>query len=246
MLYCEKCDKWVEHYPMFGRKQHCLICNSKLRKEFKIKIDISKLEKQMRIRDDLAENPDIQPSIQCDKCHEWIEYNYYSGYGHRCSGRAEEIRRAAHRMFCSVNSLQDRDARFFGMYNLANDLDSASVVYDPKPNKPSRKDVEMNNRKREQVKQLVMAINYAKERILYLERLKRKDDYDILIKDNTNNTEPEVIENGYEIINQIIYSYKQSLENYNKELDELLTPETTGSEQYVPPKDKRWFWGHIC
>ena len=81
-----------------------------------------------------------------------------------------------------------------------------------------------------------------KKRILYLERLKRKDDYDILIKDNTNNTEPEVIENGYEIINQIIYNYKQSLENYNKELDELLTPETTGSEQYVPPENKRWRW----
>lgn len=100
----------------------------------------------------------------------------------------------------------------------------------------------MNNRKREQVKQLVMAIDYAKKRILYLERLKRKDDYDILIKDNTNNTEPEVIENGYEIINQIIYNYKQSLENYNKELDELLTPETTGSEQYVPPKRKIYPW----
>lgn len=42
MLYCEKCDKWVEHYPMFGRKQRCLICNSKLRKE--PKIDISKLD----------------------------------------------------------------------------------------------------------------------------------------------------------------------------------------------------------
>lgn len=96
MLYCERCGEWVEHYPMFGRKQRCLICNSKLRKEFKIKIDISKLEKQMRIRDDLAENPDIQPSVQCDKCHKRIKYNYYSGYGHRCSGRAEEIRRAAH------------------------------------------------------------------------------------------------------------------------------------------------------
>jgi hypothetical protein len=243
MLYCEKCGEWVEYYPMLGRKQHCLICNSKLRKEFKIKIDISKLEKQMRIRDALAEKPDIQPSIQCDKCHKWIEYNYCSGYSHRCSGRADEIRRAAHKRLYSTKSLKNRDAQIFEMYNLANDLDSASVVYDPTANKPSRKDVEMNNRKREQVKQLVMAINYAKERILYLERLKRKDDYDILIKDNTNNTEPEVIENGYEIINQIIYSYKQSLENYNKELDELLTPETTGNEQYVPPKDKRWFWG---
>jgi len=45
MLYCEKCDEWVEYYPMFGRKQRCLICNSKLRKESKVKIDIPKLEK---------------------------------------------------------------------------------------------------------------------------------------------------------------------------------------------------------
>lgn len=155
----------------------------------------------------------------------------------------EDAREAAHRRFYSINSLQNRDARFFGMYDLAGDLDSASVVYDPTANKLSRKDVEMNNRKREQVKQLVMAIDYAKKRILYLERLKRKDDYDVLIRDNTNDTEPEVIENGYEIINKIIYNYQQSLENYKKELDELLTPETTRIERYVPPKDKRWFWG---
>ena len=180
--------------------------------------------------------------IQCDKCHKWIEYEYYFGYSHRCSGRAKEIRKAAHRRLYSINSLRNRDTQIFGMHDLANDLDSVSVVYDPTANKLLRKEIEMNNRKREQVKQLVMAIDYAKKRILYLERLKRKDDYDILIKDNTNNTEPEVIENGYEIINQIVYNYRQSLERYNKELDELLTPETTGNEQYVPPKDKRWRW----
>lgn len=185
----------------------------------------------------------IDNSIVCDKCHKRIEYSYSSGYGHRCSGRAKEIRKAAHRRLYSINSLQNRDAQIFGMHDIVSDLDSVSVVYDPKPNKLLRKEIEMKNRKREQVKQLVMAIDYAKKRILYLERLKRKDDYDILIKDNTNNTEPEVIENGYEIINQIVYSYQQSLEKYNKELDELLASETTGNEQYVPPKDKRWFWG---
>nr|DAN60773.1 MAG TPA: hypothetical protein [Caudoviricetes sp.] len=100
----------------------------------------------------------------------------------------------------------------------------------------------MNNRKREQVERLVRSIDHAEKRILYLERLKSKDNYDVLIRDNISNTEPEVIENGYEIINQIIHSYRQSLERYNKELDELLTPETTGNEQYVPPKDKRWRW----
>ena len=57
-------------------------------------------------------------------------------------GRAEEIRRAAHKRFYSINSLQNRDARFFEMYNLADDLDSASIVYDPTANKLSRKDIE--------------------------------------------------------------------------------------------------------
>ena len=100
----------------------------------------------------------------------------------------------------------------------------------------------MNNRKRDQVERLVRSIDRAKERISYWEKLRGSSGYDILIRDNISNTEPEVIENGYEIINQIIYSYKQSLENYNKELDDLLAPETTGNEQYVPPKDKRWRW----
>lgn len=181
-------------------------------------------------------------SIQCNKCHKRIKYDRYYGYSHYCSGRVKDIYRAAHKRLCSVNSLQNRDAQIFGMHDIADDLNSASVVYNPEVAKLLRKDVEMNNRKREQVKQLVMAIDYAKKRILYLERLKRKDDYDVLIRDNTNDTEPEVIDNGYEIINQIIHSYRQSLERYNKELDELLTPETTGNEQYVPPKDKRWRW----
>lgn len=242
MLYCEKCGEWVEYYPMLGRKQHCLMCNSKLRKEFKIKIDISKLEKQMRIRDALAEKPDIQPSIQCDKCHKWIEYNYCSGYSHRCSGRADEIRRAAHKRLYSINSLQNRDARFFEIYNLANDLDSAIVVYDPKPNKPLRKDVEMNNRKRDRIENLVRSIDHVKERISYWERLRGSAGYDILIRFDTSNKEPKVVEYGDDIVGQIINNYKRDLERYDKKLDELLTPETTGSEQYVPPKRKRYPW----
>ena len=82
----------------------------------------------------MAKN-ESKPSIQCDKCHKWIKYNYCSGYSHRCSGRAEEIRRAARKRLRSVNSLQNRDAQIFGMYDIANDLDSASVVYDPTANK---------------------------------------------------------------------------------------------------------------
>lgn len=242
MLYCEKCGEWVEYYPMLGRKQHCLMCNSKLRKEFKIKIDISKLEKQMRIRDASTENPDIQPSIQCDKCHKWIEYNYCSGYSHRCSGRADEIRRAAHKRLYSTKSLKNRDAQIFEIYNLANDLDSAIVVYDPKPNKPLRKDVEMNNRKRNRIENLVRSIDHVKERISYWKRLRGSSGYDILIKDNTGSREPEVVKHQGDVIGYIINSYRQDLQRYNKELDDLLAPDTTGNEQYVPPKRKIYPW----
>jgi hypothetical protein len=116
------------------------------------------------------------------------------------------------------------------------------LVYDPEADKLLRKDIEMNNCKREQVERLVRSIDRAEKRILYLERLKRDDDYDIIIRHKAGIREPEVIENGYEIINQIIHNYRQSLERYNKELDELLAPETTGNQQYIPPKDKRWRW----
>ena len=96
--------------------------------------------------------------------------------------------------------------------------------------------------KRDQIKRLVRSIDHAEKRILYLNMLKRNDNCDILIRDKTNINQSQIIENGYEIINQIVYNYKQSLENYNKVLDDLLAPETTGNEQYVPPKDKRWRW----
>lgn len=183
-----------------------------------------------------------KPSIRCNKCHKRIKYDRYYGYSHYCSGRVKDIYRAAHKRLCSINSLRNRDAQIFGMRDIANDLDSVSVVYDPTANKLLRKDIEMNNRKREQVKQLVMAIDYAKKRILYLERLKRNDDYDVLIRDNINNTEPEVIENGYEIINQIIHNYRQSLERYNKQLDELLAPNTIENKQHVLPEGKIYPW----
>jgi hypothetical protein len=139
-----------------------------------------------------------------------------------------------------VRFLRNLGAQIFGMYDLAGDLDSASVMYDPTANKLLKKDIGMNNHKKDRIKDLVRSIDHAKERILYFERLKRNDDYVIVIEHKPNDRAPEIIKNGYEIINQIIYSYKQSLENYNKDLDELLTPETTGNEQYVPPKDKRW------
>ena len=183
-----------------------------------------------------------KPSIQCDKCHKRIKYDRYYGYSHYCSGRVKDIHRAARKRLCSINSLRNRDAQIFGMRDIANDLNSASVVYNPETDKRIRKEIEMNNRKREQVERLVRSIDRVEKRVLYFERLKRNDDYDILIRDNTNDTEPEVVENRHEIINQIIYSYRQSLEKYNKDLDELLAPETTGNQQYIPPKDKRWRW----
>ncbi len=96
--------------------------------------------------------------------------------------------------------------------------------------------------KKDQIKRLVKSIDHAEKRILYLEMLKRNDNCDILIRDKTNINQSQIIENGYEIINQIIHSYRQNLEEYNKELDELLAPETTGNEQHVPSKDNRWSW----
>ena len=106
----------------------------------------------------------IDNSIVCGKCHKLIVYNCHSGYSHRCSGLAEEIYGAANIRFCSVNSFQNRDAQIFGMHDIVSDLDSVSMMYDPTANKLLRKDNEMNNRKREQVKQLVMAIDYAKKK----------------------------------------------------------------------------------
>ena len=203
MLYCEKCDKWVEHYPMFGRKQRCLICNSKLRKESKIKIDISKLEKQMRIRDALTENLDVKPSIQCDKCHKRIKYNYYYGYSHRCSGRADEIRRAAYKRLYSTKSLKNRDAQIFGMYDIANDLDSASIVYNPKANKLSIKDIEMNNQQEQQALSRIQEIledfeddgniEYAKLALLDVVRQHRREVKSAYLKLVHADSKPDLI-----------------------------------------------------
>lgn len=181
-------------------------------------------------------------SIQCNKCHKRIKYDRYYGYSHYCSGRVKDIYRAAHKRLCSVNSLQNRDAQIFGMHDIADDLNSASVVYNPEVTKLLRKDVEMNNRKRDRIENLVRSIDHAKERISYWERLRGSDRYDALIIFNIVNGKPEVVKYGDDIVKQVINNYKRDLERYNKELDELLTPETTGNEQYLPPKNKRWRW----
>ena len=90
----------------------------------------------------MAKN-ESKPSIQCNKCHKRIKYDRYYGYSHYCSGRVKDIYRAAYKKFCSINSIQNRDVQFFGMRDLANDLDYASVVYDPEADKLLRKEIEM-------------------------------------------------------------------------------------------------------
>jgi len=90
----------------------------------------------------MAKN-ESKPSIQCNKCHKRIKYDRYYGYSHYCSGRVKDIYRAARKRLCSVNSLQNRDAQIFGMYAIADDLNSASVVYDPEADKLLRKEIEM-------------------------------------------------------------------------------------------------------
>lgn len=84
-----------------------------------------------------------RPSIQCNKCRKRIKYDRYYGYSHYCSGRVKDIYRAARKRLRSVNSLQNRDAQIFGMSDIANDLNSASVVYNPETDKRIRKEIEM-------------------------------------------------------------------------------------------------------
>lgn len=90
----------------------------------------------------MAKN-ELKPSIQCNKCHKRIKYDRYYGYSHYCSGRVKDIYRAARKRLRSVNSLQNRDAQIFGMHDIADDLNSASVVYNPEADKRLRKEIEM-------------------------------------------------------------------------------------------------------
>lgn len=84
-----------------------------------------------------------RPSIHCNKCHKWIKYDYYYGYSHYCSGRVKDIYRVARKRLLSINSLRNRHAQIFGMSDIANDLNSASVVYNPETDKRIRKEIEM-------------------------------------------------------------------------------------------------------
>lgn len=86
---------------------------------------------------------ELKPSIHCNKCHKWIKYDYYYGYSHYCSGRVKDIYRVARKRLLSINSLRNRHAQIFGMYDIAEDLNSASVVYNPEADKRIRKEIEM-------------------------------------------------------------------------------------------------------
>lgn len=86
---------------------------------------------------------ELKPSIHCNKCHKWIKYDYYYGYSHYCSGRVKDIYRVARKRLLSINSLRNRHAQIFGMYDIAEDLNSASVVYNPETDKRIRKEIEM-------------------------------------------------------------------------------------------------------
>lgn len=86
---------------------------------------------------------ELKPSIHCNKCHKWIKYDYYYGYSHYCSGRVKDIYRVARKRLLSINSLRNRHAQIFGMSDIANDLNSASVVYNPETDKRIRKEIEM-------------------------------------------------------------------------------------------------------
>lgn len=100
----------------------------------------------------------------------------------------------------------------------------------------------MNDFRRCRIENLVRSIDHAKERISYWEKFNQYGGYDILIRLNISNKEPEVVKYEDDIVKQIIDNYKRDLERYNKRLDELLNPDATGNDQYELPKKRRWFF----
>ena len=103
----------------------------------------------------------------------------------------------------NINSLQNRDARFFEMYNLADDLDSASIVYNPKANKLSIKDVEMNNQQEQQALSRIQEIledfeddgniEYAKLALLNIVRQHRREVKSAYLKLVHADSKPDLI-----------------------------------------------------
>ena len=67
----------------------------------------------------------------------------------------------------------------------------------------------MNNRKRRRIENLVRSIDRVKERISYWEKFNQYGGYDILIRLNISNKEPEVVKYEDDIVKQIINNYKR-------------------------------------
>lgn len=80
----------------------------------------------------------------------------------------------------------------------------------------------MKNSKRKRIESLVRSIDHAEGRISYWERFNRYGDYDILIRLNISNREPEVVKYEDDIVKQIVKDHERNLEKWSKELDELL------------------------
>lgn len=82
----------------------------------------------------------------------------------------------------------------------------------------------MNNRKRELIEHLVRSIDHTKERILYWERLRTIESYDIFVRLNESDKENELVKVEYkdDIVKRIIDDYKRSFKEYDKALDEFL------------------------
>lgn len=129
-----------------------------------------------------------KPSIRCNKCHKRIKYDRYYGYSHYCSGRVKDIYRAAHKRLCSINSLRNRDAQIFGMRDIANDLNSASVVYNPETDKRIRKEIEMKN----PIKDYVPTREEIEQKMEIVDLARRLGNSVVMMGDPNKNSTPKI------------------------------------------------------
>lgn len=91
----------------------------------------------------------------------------------------------------------------------------------------------MKNSKRRHIEDLVRSIDYTKERLSYWKRFNRYGDYDILIRLNISNREPEVVKYEDDIVKQIVKDHERNLEKWGKELDELLASKVDTSRRKI-------------
>lgn len=93
----------------------------------------------------------------------------------------------------------------------------------------------MNNRKRELIEHLVRSIDYTKERILYWERLRTRESYDIFVRLNESDEENELVKVEYkdDIVKPIIDDHIRNIEKWRKELDEVLASKVDTSRRKI-------------